>query len=111
MTMMEERMYVLKHSKRRWAEECKIKCPDCEQKMFDGSFFISIITQDHSFWKQSCATNYDMQYHAVFKCDGCGCMFKAWSHIIKDAGPPIGSGILGSNVVIKKWNGYFADRV
>jgi len=100
-------MYVINHSRKWWHETCKIKCPDCETQMLEGAqYSIDIITQEHIFWKQSYACNYDMQYRATFNCRHCNCMFKAWSHIITNAGPPIGSGIIGSDVVIRNWNGF-----
>lgn len=107
---MEERMYVLKHSRRWWNDTCKIKCPDCKTKMYEGNnFFIDIIEQQHTFWKQSCSSKYDMQYLGTFKCLHCSCLFKAWSHIIENAGPRIGSQLIG-NAVIKNWNGFVADK-
>lgn len=99
-------MFVLKHSKKWWHEECRIKCPDCETTMYqDNRFFIDIITQKHIVWKRAYAKNYDLQYRASFSCKHCGCLFEAWSPIMKDAGPPIGSGIIG-DVTIRNWNGF-----
>ena len=87
-------MYVLEHSKRWWHEKCKIQCPDCETKLYEGNIFnMDIKEQSYKVWSRFNAANYDMQ-----------CVFTAWSHIIQGAGPPIGSKLMG-NVIIRNWNG------
>lgn len=104
-------MYVLKHGRRWWNDVVKLKCPDCGTKIQEGSnFFIEILEQEHRFWKQSCSNNYDMQYLGKFKCLHCTCIFMAWSHIIENAGPVIGSQLIGSDAIIRNWNGFVADK-
>lgn len=98
-------MYVLEHSRRWWHEKYKIECPDCKTKMYTDENtppFIDIMEQSHTFWSRYGATNYDIQYIALFKCSRCSCVFKVWSYIVQDAGPPIGMKIDGKS---KPWVG------
>ena len=98
-------MYVLEHSRKWWHEKRKVQCPDCETELFkENHYFMDILEQNYKVWKRYHGANYDMQYVATFKCNCCGCIFTAWSHIIIGAGPPVGSALVG-NETIRNWNG------
>ena len=98
-------MYVLRHSRKWWYETCEIKCPDCDSELkavHEGHYLMDIIDQKCTFWKRGHAKKYDVQYHATFKCNHCGCVFKTWSHIIKDAGPLVSM----YDGDYERWNGF-----
>jgi len=68
----------------------------------EGHYLIDIIDQKCTYWKRMHAKKFDVQYHATFKCNHCGCVFKAWSDIIKDAGPLVEM----YEGVYERWNGF-----